>query len=55
MTEVKIKGKCIIAPNEVLIEFGRTQCGMEFSRTGSIQRKLKLDDNDKVEVIVRKL
>ena len=59
MKEVKIKGKVemdrYLHDVEIDIEFGKTQAGMNFSKNGTIQRKLRLKHNDKVEVVIRKI
>lgn len=55
--KVVLKGKVEMPywTSNVNIEFGRLQCEMEFSEKGSIQRKLKLEQDDKVLVTVEKV
>jgi len=54
MREVRLIGKAT-EWSWIEIEFGRTQAELSFSPFGSIQRKLKLKEGDKVEVIIRKV
>ena len=52
----KLKGEVEkdTAEGEINIEFGRVQAQMSFSINGSIQRKLKLKDGDKIEINISK-
>lgn len=57
MVKAEIKGKAEVNTffDEVDIEFGRTQGGLYFSSNGTVQRKLKLKDGDKVKVTIEKV
>lgn len=56
MTEAKFKGKVSpILTSRIIFEFGQNQCNMSISVTGTHARKLKLKEDDKVEVTIRKL
>ena len=54
--EVKLKAKVVDTNYPTIdLEFGRTQCDMQFSSTGTLARKLRLKKGDKVEVIIKKI
>lgn len=52
---MELKARCIVTKEAVCLEFGRTQAQMSFSARGSIARKLKLKDGDKVSMSMKKL
>jgi len=53
--EVKLKAKVVDTDYPTIdLEFGRVQCNMGFSSTGTLARKLKLKKGDMVEVIITK-
>jgi hypothetical protein len=55
VVEVKLKAKaCYVNENDVSLEFGSTQAEMWFSGNGKIQKLLKLKNNDKVEITIKK-
>jgi hypothetical protein len=51
----KIIGKVEEYKSNFRIEFGRTQANMSFSKRGTLARKLKLEDGDKIAVSVEKI
>lgn len=55
MNEVSVKGKAITYENVIEIECGRTQANVDFSPNGKIQRTLKLNEGDMVEITIKKL
>ena len=52
--KAELKGKAEVYQTDVEIEFGQTQAEMWFSGRGTVQRKLKLKDGDKVKVTIEK-
>lgn len=56
MVAKTIKGKVkYVGSDDVEIEFGQTQANMDFSANGGIQRLLKLKEDDRVEVTIKKV
>lgn len=54
--EVKLKAKIHYADeNDVSVEFGATQADMWFSANGKIQKSLKLQKGDKIEITIKKV
>jgi len=56
MMEVILKAKTEIGfGSEINFDFGRVQSEMSISKTGKAARKLRLKNEEKVEIIIRKL
>jgi len=55
ISEIKLKAKAEVTKHDVSLEFGSTQADMWFSGYGKIQKTLKIKDDDRVEIIIRKM
>lgn len=52
---MELEGRVELNKSNVVIEFGKWQCNLGFSRTGKLARTLKLKEGDIVTVQIDKL